>query len=265
MKLTTKIILFFLSCSISFLQPKLLFAQPKFLKTEQTINFSSTSLGADFTVHFSSTSLGADKTIRIVDSATKADLVIGFSNNKEQSTYFFKIVNTSLGADNTINISSSSLGADETIYLTKSSLGVDLNIHFTTKKEEADFVISSNKDFLPQKYILAILASMELLDESNIEIIKGLAKAREHEKFEPFKERNNIYENIIESQIDGDFEGWEGETIVKLLNGQIWQQTEYYYQYHYSFMPKVFIFKTDYGYKMKVDGIDKAIGVARLK
>jgi hypothetical protein len=72
-------------------------------------------------------------------------------------------------------------------------------------------------------------------------------------------------EGMIETQIDGDFEGWEGETIVKLMNGQIWQQTEYYYYYHYAFMPKVTIIKTGTGYKMIVDGIPKAIGVTRLK
>lgn len=69
----------------------------------------------------------------------------------------------------------------------------------------------------------------------------------------------------IESQVDGDFEGWEGETIVKLMNGQIWQQTEYYYHYHYAFMPKVTILKSGAGYKMIVDGVPKAIGVTRLK
>ena len=67
--------------------------------------------------------------------------------------YYLRSSPFSLGADNTINISSTSLGADETIYLTESSLGVDLNIYFTTNLEEADFVISSNKDFLPPKYI----------------------------------------------------------------------------------------------------------------
>ena len=71
--------------------------------------------------------------------------------------------------------------------------------------------------------------------------------------------------SAFESQIDGDFEGWEGETIVKLVNGEIWQQTEYHYTYHYAFMPKAIIFKTASGYKMKVDGIDKAIGVQKLK
>ncbi len=72
-------------------------------------------------------------------------------------------------------------------------------------------------------------------------------------------------EDMIETQIDGDFEGWEGETIVKLMNGQIWQQTEYYYHYHYAFMPRVTIIKAGAGFKMIVDGIPKAIGVTRLK
>lgn len=73
-----------------------------------------------------------------------------------------------------------------------------------------------------------------------------------------------VLENTIESQVDGDFEGFEGETIIKLMNGQIWQQTDYWYHYHYSFMPKVIIFKSGGGYKMKVDGIDKAVGVILL-
>ena len=69
----------------------------------------------------------------------------------------------------------------------------------------------------------------------------------------------------IESQIDGDFEGWEGETIIKLTNGQIWQQTEYHYHYHYAFMPKVVVYSSGAGYKAKVDGVNQAVGVKQLK
>jgi hypothetical protein len=69
----------------------------------------------------------------------------------------------------------------------------------------------------------------------------------------------------IETQVDGDFEGWEGETIVKLTNGQIWQQTEYQYRYYYAFMPRALIFNSGSGCKMMVDGVDKPVGVNRLK
>lgn len=71
--------------------------------------------------------------------------------------------------------------------------------------------------------------------------------------------------NVIESKIDGDFEGWEGETIVKLMNGQIWQQTEYHYYYHYAFMPDVLVYNSGGGWKMKVEGVDKAVRVQKLK
>jgi len=71
--------------------------------------------------------------------------------------------------------------------------------------------------------------------------------------------------SVIESQIDGDFEGWEGETIVKLTNGQIWQQNEYQYEYCYESMPEVLIYRSGSVYKMKVEGTDEAVEVVRLK
>jgi len=39
--------------------------------------------------------------------------------------------------------------------------------------------------------------------------------------------------------IDGAFEGWRGQTIVKLTNGQVWQQAEYKYEYRYAYRPDV--------------------------
>jgi hypothetical protein len=69
----------------------------------------------------------------------------------------------------------------------------------------------------------------------------------------------------LETQVDGDFKGWEGETVIKLMNGQVWQQTEYHYEYHYAYMPKVLIFSSGGAYKMKVDGTSRAIGVQRLR
>ena len=47
---------------------------------------------------------------------------------------------------------------------------------------------------------------------------------------------------VIESQIDGEFEGWEGDTMFKLVNGQIWQQSSYAYTYSYAYMPDVMIY-----------------------
>ena len=69
---------------------------------------------------------------------------------------------------------------------------------------------------------------------------------------------------VVKTQADGEFIGWEGKTIIKLLNGQIWQQTEYHYEYHYAYMPKVLVYPSGGGHKMRVDGTSKPIGVQRL-
>lgn len=72
-------------------------------------------------------------------------------------------------------------------------------------------------------------------------------------------------EYAIESRIDGDFNGWDGETIFRLVNGQIWQQSRYAYTYHYAYRPEVVIYRTSDGFKMQVDGVDGYVYVERTK
>jgi hypothetical protein len=69
----------------------------------------------------------------------------------------------------------------------------------------------------------------------------------------------------IETTISGEFNGWEGETIFKLSNGQIWQQAEYSYTYSYAYMPEVTIYSTSSGCRMKVEDEEETILVKRLK
>jgi hypothetical protein len=69
----------------------------------------------------------------------------------------------------------------------------------------------------------------------------------------------------IESRIDGEFTGWDGETVFKLQNGQIWQQASYAYRYRYAYSPGVLIYRSGGVYRMKVDGVDGDVVVRRLK
>jgi roadblock/LC7 domain-containing protein len=70
---------------------------------------------------------------------------------------------------------------------------------------------------------------------------------------------------VIETQINGKFTGWDGDTIFELTNGQIWQQDSYAYTYHYAYRPKVLIYYVGGRYKMTVEGVDGFIYVTRLK
>jgi hypothetical protein len=69
----------------------------------------------------------------------------------------------------------------------------------------------------------------------------------------------------VESTIAGEFEGWSGESIFKLDNGQIWEQAEYDYTYDYEYRPDVIIYQAIDGCKMKVEGLDETILVRRIK
>jgi hypothetical protein len=69
----------------------------------------------------------------------------------------------------------------------------------------------------------------------------------------------------IESAITGEVHGWDGETIFKLDNGQIWQQAEYDYTYFYEYHPDVTIYQTRSGCRMKVEDEEETIIVKRIK
>jgi len=71
--------------------------------------------------------------------------------------------------------------------------------------------------------------------------------------------------SAIRSRIDGEFKGWDGDTVFKLTNGQAWQQDEYGYVCHYAYNPEVIIYKVDFGYEMMVKGLGQTIKVKRLK
>lgn len=69
---------------------------------------------------------------------------------------------------------------------------------------------------------------------------------------------------VVKSQIDGTFEGWTGETVVKLMNGEAWQQAAYAYLYCYAYMPTVIISSQREQTVMYVAGIPGSVPVTEL-
>jgi hypothetical protein len=67
----------------------------------------------------------------------------------------------------------------------------------------------------------------------------------------------------VDSRIDGEFRGWEGKTVFKLQNGQIWQQASYGYSVTFADSPKVLIYQSGSEFRMKVEGVDEEIAVQR--
>ena len=48
--------------------------------------------------------------------------------------------------------------------------------------------------------------------------------------------------NAVVSNVLGNFEGWEGSTILELTNGQVWQQSDFYIYYGFYVQPRIVIY-----------------------
>jgi hypothetical protein len=71
---------------------------------------------------------------------------------------------------------------------------------------------------------------------------------------------------VANTCISGSFEGWSGNTLFPLCDGEVWQQSSYTYIYHYAYRPNVLIYVGLYGgYVMKVDGVSETVSVVRVR
>ncbi len=68
---------------------------------------------------------------------------------------------------------------------------------------------------------------------------------------------------VIDTRIDGGFDGWVGDTVFRLQNGQIWQQVSPSAKYHTAQAPRVTITRSPY--RMRVEGVPIEIEVQRIK
>lgn len=70
---------------------------------------------------------------------------------------------------------------------------------------------------------------------------------------------------IEEGQIKSEFNGFKDEnTIFELQSDSKWQQSEYKYNYHYEFMPKVRIIEELGNYYLQVDSMNDKVLVKKL-
>jgi hypothetical protein len=109
--------------------------------------------------------------------------------------------------------------------------------------------------------------SEQELDALNQWLIRYTAGEAEvlKETSEAVREAEKNYE--VESTIVGEFSGWDGETIFRLANGQVWQQRlSGRYPYRGPANPAVRISKNWAGfYKLTLIEEDRSVGVTRLR
>jgi hypothetical protein len=142
--------------------------------------------------------------------------------------------------------------------------------------EQAAELLIGYKRALDQQTIQLLEAKKALLlanqrklssrDANEIERIdKALAIFRAFAENGANQPKQPLEGNAIESHIKGTFNGWTGETLFPLENGQIWQQSQYAYNYYYAFQPAVKISSSNGTWMLKVSGIEQTIAVRRIK
>jgi hypothetical protein len=139
------------------------------------------------------------------------------------------------------------------------------NMVILEKRYKIDFVNLNDKTYISLDDLNAVLPFLFSINENGEILVNSDFLQAALIGFRSLNAYSTSSSSVIESRIDGDFEGWEGETIFKLMNGQIWQQVDYSYYYHYAFMPRVTIYKSSSGYIMEVDGTDRKVRVQRIK
>jgi hypothetical protein len=71
---------------------------------------------------------------------------------------------------------------------------------------------------------------------------------------------------VIESRVDGAFDGLFGETVIRLTNGQVWQQVDMQVDYCPFVAPGILIWHDDSGTaKAAIEGIDRSFAVRRIR
>lgn len=61
--------------------------------------------------------------------------------------------------------------------------------------------------------------------------------------------------------VEGEWNGWDGDTVVELSDGSEWKQDEYLYEYRYAYRPTATVNSRN---EMHVEGMSRPVRVRRL-
>lgn len=68
---------------------------------------------------------------------------------------------------------------------------------------------------------------------------------------------------VVEGPIVSDFSGFNQDMKFEFPNGQVWEQVDYRYNYHYAYRPHGMVVNGINGYELHVDGMSEAVRVRR--
>lgn len=215
---------------------------------------------ADLDVKISDDVNMEDLGVEIGEDVYMEDFTIGFTSSRSKADV---IISDSYSADFEVNIKDSyaDIDIEASDDVNMEDIGIEIR-----KSGYIDYLIYNETEYLTVEVLVCALLPIINLHLDNDDKLEGVPIYKApNSQYDTQNNTSEFVKPIITSQIDGEFDGWEGETIFKLMNGQIWQQSSYAYMYHYAYMPEVEIYETKNGYIMKVEDVEETIEVIRLK
>lgn len=72
----------------------------------------------------------------------------------------------------------------------------------------------------------------------------------------------SMINEVVKSTFKNDFDGWRGETVFELENGQVWKQDQYESDYNNSYHQEALIYYSGLEYRLQVEG--KSIAIKKV-
>lgn len=124
----------------------------------------------------------------------------------------------------------------------------------------------SEKELAHLEALLAELETEEMADPQTPSVAKANANNADLLGREQLTVETKNAPRKIESRLVGTFDGWDGGTLFELENGQIWQQRiDEKQKYTPKENPKVTVYKSFGGYRMRFEGYNQSCAVKRVR
>ena len=115
--------------------------------------------------------------------------------------------------------------------------------------------------------VVEVMPRMTVLSDGRMYrlIVQGFRDDMYAVRLIPSRDAERRLPSVIESRIDGDFEGYEHGRVYRLRNGQYWEQTSSDYRYRYAYAPETMLVRRTSGFEMRVDRMDRWVRVRLLQ
>src|SRR5262245_51263174 len=125
--------------------------------------------------------------------------------------------------------------------------------------------LMSSEDFLAAGLDKLTPKEIDALNRWLVRFTAKDAPELQHENEVVRQEMKRVDDEGIKSRIVGEFRGWDGDTVFRLENGQVWKQRLRGRWFYRATSPEVELKKNFLGYwEMRIVEANRAIGVTRI-